>query len=114
MGKFEITTRTNEEYQFNLKAANGQVILTSQGYTTKANCINGIDSVRINAVDVSNFESKISTNEKYYFNLKAGNGQIIGSSQMYTTEAAKDNGIQSVMTNSPMAETVDETETVLA
>ncbi len=109
MGKFIISARTNGEFQFNLKAANGQVILTSQGYSTKAACTNGIESVKTNAVDLTNFESKTSTNEKYYFNLKAGNGQVIGSSQMYTSEAAKDNGIQSVQTNAPIAIVEDET-----
>ena len=109
MGKFIISARTNGEYQFNLKASNGQVILTSQGYSLKSSCINGIDSVKTNAADLSKFESKMSTNEKYFFNLKAANGQIIGSSQMYTTEAARDNGIQSVHTNAPMATVEDET-----
>ena len=48
MGKFEIKTRKNGEFQFNLKATNGQVILTSEGYNTKAACMNGIESVKKN------------------------------------------------------------------
>lgn len=103
MGIFEIKTRTNGEYQFNLKATNGQVILSSEGYTTKVNCENGIESVRRNAQVESRFEKLVAKNNKYYFNLKATNGQVIGTSEMYETEAGRDNGIASVMKNAPDA-----------
>jgi len=107
MGKFEITTRKNGEFQFNLKAGNGQVILTSEGYTTKSACNNGIESVRKNSQDDSRFDRKTSTNGKPYFNLKASNGQIIGNSEMYESEASRDNGIASVTKNAPDAEISD-------
>ncbi len=107
MGKFEIVKRKNGEFQFNLKAGNGQVILTSEGYTTKANCQNGIDSVKKNGADDAHYDKKESTNKKYYFNLKATNGQIIGSSQMYESEAGRDKGIESVKTNAPDAIVAD-------
>ena len=74
MGKFEITKRTNGEFQFNLKAANGQTILRSEGYTAKPNCENGISSVRTNSKDDNKFDRKTSTNGKSYFNLKSTNG----------------------------------------
>lgn len=109
MGKFEITTRKNGEFQFNLKAANGQVILSSEGYTTKASCTNGIESVRTNSKDDSRFERLTAKNDSPYFNLKAANGQIIGSSQMYSSEAARDNGIESVKTHAPDATVDDQT-----
>lgn len=80
MGKFIITKRKNGEFQFNLNASNGQTILTSEGYKTKASCENGIESVKKNSTDDSKFERKESTNGKSYFNLKASNGQIIGTS----------------------------------
>ena len=107
MGKFVITKRTNGEFQFNLVANNGQTILSSEGYTTKPNCQNGIDSVRRNSSDDSKYERKTSSNGKPYFNLKATNGQIIGTSQMYESEASRDNGIASVKANAPHA-TVDD------
>jgi len=107
MGKFIISKRTNGEFQFNLKAGNGQVILSSEGYSSKANCINGIASVRKNSQDESKFDSKISTNNKHYFNLKATNGQVIGSSQMYESESSKNNGIRSVRENALEAATDD-------
>ena len=110
MGKFEITTRKNGEFQFNLKATNGQVILTSQGYKTKASCLNGVESVKKNSQDQNRFEVKVATNDKPYFNLMATNGQVIGSSQMYANETNMKNGIASVMKNAPEADIVDLTE----
>ena len=103
MGKFVISTRKNGEFQFNLKADNGQVILTSEGYTTRAACENGIESVRKNSGDDARYERKRSTNDKHYFNLKAANGQVIGSSEMYESSAAMENGIASVKKNAPDA-----------
>lgn len=108
MGKFVITTRKNGEFQFNLKATNGQVILSSEGYTTLAACKNGIESVKKNSPEDARYERKESTNGKFYFNLKATNGQVIGSSQMYQSEDSRDNGIESVKRNAPDAEVVEE------
>ncbi len=109
MGKFVISLRKNGEFQFNLKAGNGQVILSSEGYVAKASCLNGIESVRTNSAVEGRFESKDSTNGKFYFNLKASNGQVVGSSQMYESVASRDNGIESVKTNAPDATVEDET-----
>lgn len=110
MAKFEITQRTNKEYQFNLKASNGEVILSSEGYTTKSNCKNGIESVKKNATEDSRYERKESKNKKWYFNLKATNGQIIGTSEMYESKANCENGIASVKKNATDAQVVDLTE----
>ena len=108
MGKFVISTRKNGEFQFNLKAGNGQVILASEGYTTKAACTNGIESVKKNSQDDARFDRLESKNGKWYFNLKSTNGQIIGTSEMYESASARDNGIDSVAKNAPDAETVEE------
>ena len=110
MGKFEITTRKNGDYQFNLKATNGQVILTSQGYATKATCLNGVESVKKNSKEEKRFEKKVASDGRPFFNLLATNGQIIGTSQMYANETNMNNGIASVMNNAPEAEIVDLTE----
>lgn len=109
MGKFVISKRKNGEFQFNLKAGNGQTILSSEGYTTKVNCENGIESVRKNSQVDARFERKTATNGKAYFNLKATNGQIIGTSEMYESEAGRDNGIASVKSNAPEATIDDQT-----
>lgn len=103
MGKFEVSKRKNGETQFNLKAGNGEIILTSEGYTTKAACMNGIESVKKNSTDDNKYEKKTASNGKFYFNLKATNGQVIGSSQMYASESGRNNGIESVKKNAPEA-----------
>jgi len=108
MGKF-VVKNTPTGIKFDLKAGNGQVILTSEVYTTKAACLNGVESVRKNSQDDNRFERLESKNEKPYFNLKATNGQVIGTSEMYESVAARDNGIESVKKNAPAAELVDET-----
>ena len=87
MGIFVISKRSNGDFQFNLKSGNGQIVLTSQGYSSKISCENGIESVRINSQDESKFEFKIASNGKFYFVLKASNGQIIGTSEMYESES---------------------------
>ncbi|GEN69831.1 MULTISPECIES: YegP family protein [Chryseobacterium] len=109
MGKFVISKRTNGEFQFNLKAGNGQVILTSQGYSSKSACENGVESVRTNSQDDTKYERNKAKDDRCYFNLKAGNGQIIGSSQMYESENGMENGIESVKNNAPHASLDDET-----
>lgn len=107
MGKFVIKP-ISSGFRFNLKADNGQVILTSETYTSRSGCQNGIDSVKANARFDSNYERKNSTNGKYYFNLKAGNGQVIGTSEMYESTSGRDNGIDSVKANAPGALVVEE------
>ena len=106
-GKFEIYTDKAGEHRFRLKASNGQVILASEGYSSKSACENGVESVQENAQDESRFERKESTSGKPMFNLKAANGQVIGTSELYESDAARDNGIESVMNNAPDAEVVE-------
>ena len=107
MGKFEINTDTSDKYRFNLKATNGQVILSSQGYTTKSACENGIDSVKKNAQDDAMFERNTAKDGSPFFNLKSSNGQVIGTSEMYSSTSAMETGIASVKSNSPDAAIVD-------
>lgn len=107
MAQFEITKRKNGEFQFNLKAGNGEIILTSEGYVAKVGCKNGIDSVKFNSRKPGRFEKRESADNQYYFVLKASNGQIIGVSEMYESESSRDNGIASVVRNAPDAILVD-------
>ncbi len=102
---FEIfQSEKNKKYYFNLKAGNGQVILSSQGYADMSGAKNGVDSVKKNSADDSKFERKTAANGKFHFSLKAGNGQVIGTSQMYASEAGMENGIASVKNNAPGAD----------
>lgn len=109
MGQFVVSTRTNGEFQFVLKADNGQTILTSEGYSAKASCMNGVESVKKNSQEKENFEMKTASNGKFFFNLKAANGQVIGTSQMYETEEGRVNGVASVLKNAHNSSVVDET-----
>ncbi|WP_386067878.1 YegP family protein [Tahibacter sp. UC22_41] len=107
-GKFTIFTGKSGKTYFNLKAGNGEIILASQGYVDKTGARNGVESVRSNAANAERFEKKVSSNGKFHFNLKAGNGQVIGNSEMYESEKARDAGIASVTNNAPGATLVEE------
>lgn len=96
MGRFVIKQGDDDQFYFSLKAGNGHIILASQGYSSMDACQSAIDAVMINSQDDSQFEVKTSSNGKFYFNLKAGNGQIIGSSEMYESGASRDNGISHI------------------
>lgn len=108
-GKFELKKSTNGKYHFSLKAGNGQIILVSEMYEAKASAVNGIESVKKNAPEDKRYDRLVAKNGAFYFTLKAGNGQVIGNSEMYKTEAARDNGIESVKTNAPTAPVDDQT-----
>ncbi|MDO5655758.1 MAG: YegP family protein [Flavobacteriaceae bacterium] len=105
--KFQLfKSQANFPYYFRLKAKNGEIILGSEGYTTKQNCQNGIASVKVHAPYDSNYERKDGIGN-YTFNLKANNGEIIGRSENYTTRQARENGIEAVKRDAPNAPTED-------
>ena len=120
MGKFVIK-ETATGVKFDLKATNGQVIATSEVYTTKAACLNGIASVKANCVgEVEDqtadpvvsvkhpkFELYQDKAGEYRFRLKARNGEVIATSEGYVTKANCENGIASVKENAPDAEIVE-------
>ena len=105
--KFEIKKSDNGKYHFNLKAGNGEPILSSQMYVEKSGAHNGIESVKKNAPDDARYERKTAKDGSPYFVLKAGNGEIIGSSEMYSSNAAMENGIAAVKKNALVAEIVE-------
>ena len=107
MGKFEIYKDKREEFRFRLKAGNGQTRLSSEGYSAKSGCNNGIESVKKNASNDARYERLESKSGSPYFNLKSSNGQVIGSSEMYTSTSAMENGIASVKKNAPDASVED-------
>ncbi|HRI45226.1 MAG TPA: YegP family protein [Fimbriimonadaceae bacterium] len=109
-GKLEISQATNGEYKFNLKAGNGQIILTSELYKEKRSAIAGAESVKANADDDGRYQRKTASDGSPFFSLTATNGQVIGRSEMYSSESAMENGIASVKANGPEAEIVDTTE----
>ena len=117
MGKF-VVKETATGFKFDLKATNGQVIATSEVYTTKAACLNGIASVKNNCVgevedhtvepiaEVKHpkFEMYTDKTGEYRFRLKARNGEIIAVSEGYKAKESCVNGIASVKKNAPDAE----------
>ena len=122
MGKFVIRT-TKTGVKFDLKATNGQVIATSEVYTTEAACRNGIESVMKNA-PVANvedqtvegyavqkhpkFEIYADKAGEFRFRLKATNGQVIAVSEGYVAMASCVNGVESVKKNAVGAEIIEE------
>ncbi len=120
MGKF-VVKETATGFKFDLKAGNGEVIATSEVYTTKAACLNGIESVKTNCVgeiedhtvepivEVKHpqFELYEDKAGEYRFRLKARNGEVIATSEGYKSKSGCENGIASVKKNAPEAETVE-------
>lgn len=98
-GSFELKKTKNDEFHFVLKAHNGEVILQSETYKAKPSAMNGIASVQKNCITEERFDKKEGKSGKFSFTLKAANHQVIGSSQGYSTAAARDAGIKSVMKN---------------
>lgn len=120
MGKF-VVKETATGFKFDLKAGNGETIATSEVYTTKAACLNGVESVKANCVGeiedqtVENFEPKKHPKFELYadkagefrFRLKAKNGEVIATSEGYKAKGSCENGIASVKKNAPEAEVVE-------
>jgi uncharacterized protein YegP (UPF0339 family) len=102
-GKFELNTASNGKFFFNLKASNGQIILSSEMYESKSAAQNGIESVKKNAPDDARYDRRTASNGDPYFVLRAGNGEPIGRSETYKSTAAMENGIESVKKNGPDA-----------
>jgi hypothetical protein len=101
--EFQVSIGKDEKFYFNLTAANGLVILSSQGYKGKDGCKTGIASVKKNSTNKKHYERKDSKDEHYYFVLKAANSKVIGKSQMYTTNVSSENGIDSIKVNAKRA-----------
>ena len=107
-GKFECYKDKAGEFRFRLKAGNGEMILSSEGYKSRASCKNGIESVRKNSQDEERFEARTAKDGRSYFVLKAANSQEIGRSQMYKSNSGCKNGVKSVARNAADAVVVEE------
>lgn len=109
MSGWYVLKRSDEQYMFNLKAGNGEIILTSERYTVKASAENGIASVQSNSPHDARYDRKTSSAGQPYFVLTAANNQVIGRSEMYSSVSARENGIDSVKKNGPTTDIRDET-----
>jgi len=109
-GWYELSKSSDGQFRFNLVAGNSETILTSELYQSKSSAENGILSVQTNCSVDARYESKESGNGKHYFNLKAANHQVIGTSQMYSSPTTRDAGIDAVKTNGSSKTVKDNTE----
>lgn len=98
-GYYELKQATDGQYHFVLKAENYQTILSSERYTTKQGAEGGIQSCKVNSPNRDRYDRLTATDGSPYFVLQAANGQVIGTSETYTSSAARDQGIASVMKN---------------
>ena len=98
---FQIYKDKAGKNRFRLKAKNGENIISSQAYASRATCMKGIKSVAKHAADKSNFKSKENKAGKWNFNLVAANNRVIASSQSYADKSSMNKGVKSVMTNAP-------------
>lgn len=101
--KFQLfKSELNSQFYFHLKAANGEIILSSEGYITRQNALNGIYSAKDNALIDEHYE-RIDKPGSYTFNLKAANGEIVGRSESYESIPAREKGIAAVKDDAPDA-----------
>lgn len=96
---YELKKAKNGEFHWALKAANGETVLSSELYKTRASAENGIASVQKNCKETARYAAEVAKNGQFYFTLKAGNHEVIGQSEMYTTASSRDAGIESVKKN---------------
>ena len=104
-----VLSRSGSQFRFVLKTGNNETILTSELYNAKGSAEDGIESVKKNSALDERYERKDSSNGKPTFNLKASNGQVIGTSELYSSESARDGGIASVKANGTTATVDDQT-----
>ncbi|RLB61510.1 MAG: hypothetical protein DRI90_11195, partial [Deltaproteobacteria bacterium] len=102
-GRFELFKGEDGQHYFQLIAANGEQLLRSEGYVAVAGANNGIESVKTNAVIAEHFKVLEAQNGEYYFNLIAGNYQIIATSETYVTKAGAEQGVETVKRVAPEA-----------
>jgi uncharacterized protein YegP (UPF0339 family) len=112
-GWYELSKSSTGQFRFVLKAANAETILTSELYTTRSAAESGIASVQANSLLDERYEKKTTKDGHPYFNLKAANHQIIGSSEAYSSDSALQKGIASVKSNGPSKVVKDKTLPVL-
>ncbi|UOO81365.1 YegP family protein [Uruburuella testudinis] len=108
MATFELTRSDNGEFHFNFLDNNEKTILRSEQYGSKAAAQNGIESVRSNAGNDERYEYRESSAGKFYFNLKAANGQIVGTSMMYDDDAARRTAAATVKSSAAQAGVIED------
>lgn len=106
-GVFELKQTNNGQFMVNLRAGSGEIILTSPLYRTKIHAEEAIGSTRANAPLDARYERRTANPGEPYFVLKTATGEVLGRSELYSSEQAMENGIASVQRNAPDARTRD-------
>ena len=110
-GWFDVSKSKADEFYFVLKAGNGEVVMTSEMYKSRASADTGIASVQANSGEDFNYERATASDGKFHFNLRsAGNHQVIGASQMYATMETRETGIDAVKANGKSITVKDNTK----
>lgn len=104
-----VLRRSGDQFLFNLKAGNNEVVLTSERYTAKSSALDGIEAVRGSAASDGNYKRRTSSSGQSYFVLRGNNHEVLGTSELYSSPSARDEGIRVVRTNAPGATLDDET-----
>ena len=94
---FELSKTSDGQFRFALKVDEKETLLASETYRSKSSAEGGIASVRSNCAQQGRYEKKVAANGRFFFNLKAGNGEVIGTSHMYPTEEARDAAIAAAL-----------------
>lgn len=106
--RYVLSVNDDGGYHFNLVSPNNEIILSSEVYTAKASAINGIHSAQKNCTNDANYQRLFSKGQQPYFNLKSkDNGQVIGTSEMYSSEQAREKGVDSVKENGTTTQIVE-------
>lgn len=108
-GWYELSKSSDGQYRFVLKAGSGETLLTSELYKARSSAESGMASVQANSVLDERYERKAASNGKPYFNLKAANHQVVGTSPMYASESARESGVASVKAEGPTKTVKDKT-----
>ena len=109
-GWFDVNKSKADEFFFVLKAGNGEVVMTSEMYTSRASADAGIASVQANSDEDFNYERATASDGRFHFNLRAANHQVIGASQMYATRETREVGIDAVKENGRSTTIKDQTQ----
>ena len=107
MGTFIVTKENDGNYYVTLKAKNGRVIRNSLKHVSISACKDGIETIRVNAIDNLKYAYKKTFDGKFYFRLKSVHGEVLGNSKLYETAEHRNIGIETVRRIAPLALVID-------
>lgn len=97
-------TEAKEPFSFCFINVYGDTLVRSENYTARSSAMNGIASVKKNCISDKRYELKESKNGKFFFNIKASNGQVVATSAMFATQALRDAAVSQMKNEAPRAD----------